>query len=373
LWQAAAVSTSLVPTCRLRLAPVVPTVAAWALSIGLACTPACESARPGSGAASAAPAFVDVTLEGETMGSTWHVKLRAPKELDARALQASIEELLERVNEQMSTYRPRSEVSRFNAHASTEPFAVSPGFAAVVRKALEVGAATDGAYDITIDPLIDLWGFDRAGPRETPPGAAEIAAAKEHTGLALVHVDGDRLRKDDPALTINLGGIASGWAVDQVNKLLEEKGVHDFMIEITGEVRARGNNAHDEPWKIGVQVPERDSQEIVASIPVTDRALTTSGSYRNFFQVGDKRYHHIIDPKTGAPAHTDLVSVTVMYTDAVTADGYDTPFLILGEQKARAIIERTPGMEALFIHQDADGKLTTSATAGFPLLAPRMP
>lgn len=330
------------------------------------------------------PALVDVALDGETMGSTWHVKVKVAsgREDDARALQRPIDDLLERVNDQMSTYRPNSEISKFNAHKSTAPFPVSPELAAVVAKALEVGRATDGAYDITLDPLINLWGFDRKGPRKGagPPSAKEIKAAQKHTGLGLLRVDGSALVKVDPEVTINLGGIAAGWAVDELAKLLEAKGFHDFMIEVTGEVRAKGRNARGAPWKIGVKVPDLASTEIVAAVPLDDRSLTTSGSYHNFFEVDGKgkgggtalkrkRYHHILDPKTGAPAETDLVSVTVLYSDAVTADGYDTPFLILGEERARQIIAATPGMSALFIHQDAaTGKLTTRTTAGFPPL-----
>jgi FAD:protein FMN transferase len=341
------------------------------------CTPKSTPARDAGTVASVAS--VDVALDGETMGSTWHIKLRVPAgvehEQNARAMQAPIDELLERVNDQMSTYRPNSEISKFNAHASTEPFAVSREFAAVVTKALEVGKATDGAYDITIDPLINLWGFDRKGRRETAPSAQEIEAARAHTGLSLVRVDGASLVKADPLVTINLGGIAAGWAVDELATLLEERGFHDFMIEVTGEVRAKGRNAKGAPWKIGVKVPDIDSSEVVAAVPLDDRSLTTSGSYHNFFETNGadgkpkKRYHHILDPKTGAPAETDLVSVTVMYADAVTADGYDTPFLILGEERARKIVESTPGMAALFIHQDrATGKLTTRTTPGFPAL-----
>src|SRR5688572_24685177 len=146
----------------------------------MSCTPKTPPASPVTDAGPVVS--VDVALDGETMGSTWHIKLRVPagveSEQNARAMQAPIDALLERVNDQMSTYRPNSEISKFNAHASTEPFAVSREFAAVVSKALEVGKATDGAYDITIDPLITLWGFDRKGRRETAPTAKEIEAAR---------------------------------------------------------------------------------------------------------------------------------------------------------------------------------------------------
>jgi thiamine biosynthesis lipoprotein len=320
-----------------------------------------------------APAWVDVALTGETMGSTWHIKLRTPdvaaERERARAMRGAIDALLERVNDQMSTYRTNSEISRFNAHASTAPFAVSPELATVVQKALDVGARTGGAFDITLDPLINLWGFDRKGPRDAPPTAQEIEAARAHTGLSLLRVDGSALVKVDPLVTINLGGIAAGWAVDELVRLLEGHGHHDFMIEVTGEVRARGRNATGKPWRIGVQVPDIESSDVVATVPLDDRALTTSGSYHNFLDMKGKRFHHILDPKTGAPAETDLVSVTVLHTDAVTADGYDTPFLILGEARARDIVAATPGMAALFIHRDPKtGALSTRTTPNFPPL-----
>jgi thiamine biosynthesis lipoprotein len=307
------------------------------------------------------------------MGSTWSVRIATDDErhvAGARTLQTPIETILERVDAEMSTYRPESEISRFNRHRSTAPFPVSPETASVVRKAIDVARATDGAYDITLDPLIDLWGFDRDGGRDTPPSAAEIAKAREHTGYARLGVAGDALRKSDPQVTINLGGIASGFAVDLIAGLLDREGFGDYMIDVTGEVRARGKNVDDQPWRIGVQlpVPDADPRAVLTAISLVDQSVTTSGSYRNFFESGGKRYHHILDPKTGAPVATDLVSVTVLYKDAVTADGYDTPFFILGEERARAILAGIPGMEALFVYADEAGKLRVAKTSGFPAL-----
>lgn len=339
--------------------------------------PPSASARPASRARAApiqSPSFLEtleeVALEGLTMGSTWHVKVSVPSSLreDARALQMPIEAILERINDEMSTYRPTSEISRFNAHRSTDPFPVSAELALVVARALEIGAATDGAYDITIDPLINLWGFDRSGSRRTPPTAEEIGAARGHTGLALVRVEQTALRKADPHVTINLGGIASGFAVDLVLALLEERGFVNAMVEVTGEVRVRGTNAKGAPWKIGVKAPDMDDPGVVTSVALVDRALTTSGTYHNFFDSGGKRFSHILDPRTGAPIQTSLVSVTVLARDALTADGYDTAFMILGEERARQIIASNPGMEALFLYDDGQ-RGHMSATAGFPALA----
>ena len=180
---------------------------------------------------------------------------------------------------------------------------------------------------------------------------------------------GAALQKRDADTTINLGGIASGYAVDVVADLIDAAGFHDFMVEITGEVRARGKNERGLPWNIGVKVPRAndDPTSVAAAVPLQDQSLTTSGSYHNFFESGGKRYSHIIDPTTGRPIDSDLVSVTILYKDALTADGFDTPFMILGEDKARAIMARYPGMEALFIHAPtATGPITLNKTAGFP-------
>ncbi|OGQ10162.1 MAG: hypothetical protein A2138_18730 [Deltaproteobacteria bacterium RBG_16_71_12] len=318
-------------------------------------------------------ARVEIALEGETMGSTWHVKLAVTEARRAAALamQPAIERTLERINDEMSTYRPSSELSRFNASKSTAPVTLSPELATVVAAALEVGRLTDGAYDVTIDPLIDLWGFDKSGSKDTLPTAQQLAGAQAHVGIDKLALDGGALAKRDPAVTVNLGGIAAGFAVDVVCAELAAAEFTDYMVEITGEVRARGTNASGQPWRIGIKVPDlqADALDVLAAVSLADKAVTTSGSYHNFFVGPDgKRYSHIIDPRTGAPVQSDLVSVTVWYDDALTADAYDTAFVILGEQRARAIIAAHPGMAAYFIHLRPDGSLATSMTEGFPLL-----
>jgi thiamine biosynthesis lipoprotein len=315
----------------------------------------------------------EVVLQGETMGSTYTIKIAvadASQVPAAQALQSTIDTTLERIVDVMSTYRPNSEISRFNNHKSTEPFASSEELLVVVAKALAIGHRTEGAYDITLDPLIALWGFDRRGRRTEAPSEAEIAAVRKHCGPDRVVVVGRSLQKSDPESTINLGGIASGYAVDVVASLIEAAGFHDFMVEITGEVKARGKNARGSAWTIGVKVPRSDDDptSVAAAVPLVNQSLTTSGSYHNFFESKGKRYSHILDPKTGRPIVGDLVSVTVLYPDALTADGFDTPFMILGEEKARAIIAGYAGMEALFIHATPTGAMTITKTAGFPAI-----
>lgn len=317
------------------------------------------------------------------MGSTWQVKLSVPvhRRDAALAMQLVIERTLERINDEMSTYRPSSELSRFNASKSTAPVTPSAELAAVMKRALDVGRVTEGAFDVTIDPLIELWGFDRSGRKDALPTQQQIDEARAHVGLDKVALDatalngtvlnGAVLRKVDPEVTVNLGGIAAGFAVDVVCGDLAGAGFTDYMVEVTGEVRARGTNAAGQPWRIGIKVPDlqADAHDVLAAVSLVDKAVTTSGSYHNFFVGADgKRYSHILDPRTGAPVQSELVSVTVLYDDALTADAFDTAFVILGEQRARAIIAQHPGMGAYFIHQRPDGSLVTSMTEGFPLM-----
>ncbi len=316
---------------------------------------------------------VDVELDGETMGSTWHVKLSVPAErrTAALAMQHAIDQTLERINDEMSTYRPSSELSRFNASTSTEPVALSSELAQVMARALEVGRLTEGAYDVTLDPLIDLWGFDRSGRKDAVPTVEQIAAARAHVGLDRLALEGATLRKLDPEVRVNLGGIAAGFAVDVVCADLDRAGFTDYMVEITGEVRARGTNARGQPWRIGVKIPDVQAaaNDVLAAVSLTNQAVTTSGTYHNFSVGPDgTRYSHIIDPRTGAPVQGTLVSASVLAKDALTADAFDTAFVILGEERARAIIARHPGMGAYFIHQAPNGALSTSMTDGFPLV-----
>lgn len=317
-----------------------------------------------------------VTLQGKTMGTTYHVKVvaRSPDEsARAVALQARVDALLERVNDQMSTYRPGSELSRFNRHAGKEPFAVSPETAAVTRRALEIGEKTGGAFDVTLGPLIELWGFDKGGRRAAPPSPDELAAARARVGREHVAVRDSTLVKDRADVEVNLSGIAKGWGVDQVFALLVKEGFADVMVEIGGEVRAQGENVNGQPWRIGVNVPRSDADPtaVLVAVPLKDAALATSGDYRNFFESGGRRYSHILDPVTGEPVRRDLVSASILAPDCTTADGLATAAIVLGEAKTREVLKaHFPGVEALFVHapEGEGGELEVTQTEGFPVV-----
>ncbi len=312
------------------------------------------------------------------MGTTWSVKVvvRTPEQSRAAvALQPKIEALLARTNQLMSTYDPDSELSRFNRHASTAPFPVSPETAYVVRRALEIGRATDGAFDVTLGPVIDLWGFDDEGRRTEPPSAEALAKARARVGLDQLSVQqgegGAALVKKRADIDVNLSGIAKGYGVDQVYELVRAAGYSDVLVEIGGEVRASGRNGEGEPWRLGINVPRSaaDPSAVLVTVPLEDRALATSGDYRNFFEAGGKRYSHIIDPKTGAPVPHHLVSVSVVASDATTADALATAAVVLGEERAREALKSFPGAAALFVHargDDAAEALKVSKMDGFP-------
>jgi thiamine biosynthesis lipoprotein len=350
---------------------------------------ACKETPPAAPATEAAPTAEApaapvqtrdaVTLRGKTMGTTWSVKAIAESPAHSErivALQPKIEALLERVNDQMSTYRPESELSRFNKHSGKEAFPVSDATAQVTRRALEIGELTGGAFDVTLGPLISLWGFDAEGRRSAPPSAAELKAARARVGLAMLHVEDKALRKERADLVVNLSGIAKGWGVDKVFELLREEGVEELLVEIGGEVRAAGKNARGETWRLGVNVPRSgaDPTSVLRRVAVKDRALATSGDYRNFFEAGGRRYSHIIDPTTGEPVQHQLVSVSVLAPDCTTADALATAGLVLGEERMRKAVASLESVELLFVHApeglegSGDAALRVSQTAGFATL-----
>lgn len=282
-------------------------------------------------------------FEGATMGTTWHVTLVDPPAALAReAAAAGVAAALERVDAQMSTYRADSEVSRFNRAAPGEWFAVSADTAAVVATALEVHERSGGAFDITVGPLVDLWGFG-AGSKATDrvPGPAEIAAAAARVGSQALSA-----RADPPALfkaadrEIDLSAIAKGHGVDRAALWLEGNGVANYMVEVGGEVRTRGRNPQGGKWRIGIEAPELMRGRAITAVALSGESVATSGDYRNYFESGGRRYSHTIDPATARPVEHALASVTVVAADCRTADALATAIDVLGPDKGLAFAER---------------------------------
>lgn len=308
-----------------------------------------------------------LTLEGPTMGTHYSVQIaRVPHNLDETELAASVRARLEAVEDSMSTYRSDSELSRFNASDHVDWYAASAGLTHVIRAALAVSDASGGAFDITIGPLVNLWGFGPDSGGDTAPNSTQIATAKARVGYhhLRVRTDPPALRKDIPDLYVDLSAIAKGYGVDVLAELLEARDIRDYLVEIGGELRTRGMNPRGRPWRIGVERPGPGGRDAVLALRVSGKGVATSGDYRNYFEVDGRRYSHTIHPQTGQPVTHGLASVTVVHPEAMLADAWATALMVLGTRAGEELgAER--GLAAYFIQRVPGAGFHTSATPAF--------
>jgi len=306
-------------------------------------------------------------LSGGTMGTSYSVTLSGTISRNAlNELRAQIESELAEVNRQMSTWDARSEISRFNR--SDTSFLVSEGFAAVVGRALELSESTGGAFDPTLQPLLNLWGFGSGGEERRVPSDAEIAKAKAQTGWRKLGVEaGSKLWKSAPEIQLALGAIAKGYGVDAVGQLLNEASYENWFVEIGGEVVVRGLNPEGMPWRIGIQVPTSNPMDssLQGIVQLTDGAVATSGDYRNYIIEGDVIYSHILDPRSGRAVRSDTASVTVVASQCMDADGIATALFVMGAEEGLVWVEARPEVEALFLVRSAEGKIIEKFSSGF--------
>ncbi|MDH3714647.1 MAG: FAD:protein FMN transferase [Gammaproteobacteria bacterium] len=297
-----------------------------------------------------------VQLQGPTMGTQYTVKLIVDGEFDSRTADAAIVDLLERIENAMSTYRPDSEVSRFNRFASAEWFAVSPQVVDVVAAALEISRLTDGAFDVTVAPLIELWGFAGSTGANGLPDAERIAETQRRIGYQKLSVrtDPSAVRKTVPDVSLNLSAIAKGYAVDRVVEYLERRGIDDYLVEIGGEIKTQGTNQNGALWRIGIEKPVVAARAVQRIITPVDRGVATSGDYRNFFTVDGKRYSHTLNPGTGRPVTHTLASVTVLDETAMRADALATALLVLGPQAGFSLADKLQ-LPAYFVIREKQG------------------
>ena len=289
-------------------------------------------------------------LSGQTMGTGYSIKLSPAPDEDQRALlQKEVESRLEAIDAQMSTYRADSDLMRFNLARSTDWLAVPESLVELVRRAAAISRLSEGRYDVTVGPLVNLWGFGSEGPRDSPPAAANIAQTLARIGYQ--HLEARRsppgLRKAIPGLQLDLSSIAKGWAVDELTRLLQNQGYKDFLIEIGGEVRAQGTKVSGQPWRIAVERPLPDQRTVQGAIEVRDFAVATSGDYRNFFEDAGRRYSHTIDPLSGQAVQHRLAAVTVVADECTDADAWATALMALGDQRGPALADAL-GLKALF-------------------------
>lgn len=298
-----------------------------------------------------------VLLEGRTMGTTFSVKVVGS--LDAAAQQALAEAVdaeLELVISQMSTWISDSELSRFNAHASTAPFMVSPATSTVVDRAARVFSTTGGAFDPTVGPLVRAWGFGGGQAPAAALAADEIDSLREHMGMHQVTVDltASAITKQDPAIELDLSAIAKGWGVDRVHAAVVGLGHPDVMVEVGGEVKVSGRNARGTRWRLGIERPDASRGVIQQVVELDGDAMATSGDYRNYVERDGQRWSHTIDPRTGRPITHELASVTVLADDCTTADAWATALNVLGPEDGPEMAD-AQGIKAYFIIRSPAG------------------
>ncbi len=307
-------------------------------------------------------------FSGSTMGSTYTVKLGAAGQ-DAAGLSALVQATLDDIEGRMSLFRDDSELAAFNRAGAGAPIAMTDGFAAVLAAAVDVSHWSGGAFDVTVAPLVETWGFGTRKTR-TVPTATALADERRRVDWHSLVLDKSKrsVTKRHAGLQVDLGGIAKGYGVDRVAAALDARGVEHYMIEAGGELRTRGVNAVGEPWRIGIEEPDAMPQRARWAVPLSGRAMATSGDYRNYFIQDGRRYSHEIDPATGAPIQHRLCSVTVVADDCMNADALATALIVLGPDKGKALAERSM-IAAQFIERGPNGALTDSMTTAFATLA----
>jgi len=309
-------------------------------------------------------------FHGPTMGTTFTAKIAGPRlpESAAAAARDGVAGALDAVVARMSTYLPDSELSRFNRHSDASPFALSADTLAVFALAREVSALSDGAFDITIAPLVDAWGFG-PGKAHRVVGDAEIAALAPRVGWRGLAVDtaAGTVAKAHAGQRADLSGIAKGFAVDQAAQALDALGIADYMVEAGGEVRTRGLNPEGRPWQIAIERPDAMPPRPHVVVPLSGLAMATSGDYRIFFEEGGRRYSHEIDPATGRPVRHGLASVSVVARDCGYADAMATALIVLGPDRGYALAA-AQNIAAHFIVRTPDGSFDDRQTPAFAAL-----
>ena len=283
---------------------------------------------------------------GLIFGTTYHVTYQFDEDL-----QTEVVAKLKEVDAALSMFNEQSTISKINNNQAVKPGKM---FLDVFQLAQQISQDTHGAFDITVAPLVNLWGFGFKHAQE--PTKHAIDSLRQFVGYQKVSYDGKTIQKQDPRIMLDCSAIAKGYGTDVVARLLDEKGVKNYLVEIGGEVVTRGISEKRVPWKIGVTKPTDDTlhvgNELQTVLNVTDKAMATSGNYRNFYYKGGRKYAHTIDPKTGRPVQHNILSATVLCNQCAKADAYATAFMVMGLDKAREVLERNPDLMVYFIYDD---------------------
>jgi len=293
-------------------------------------------------------------FEGGALGTYYAITYKGKEN---PKLQPAVDSILNDINETFSIFNPISIISKTNNNQEVE---LNNDFIEVFRIAQRIGQETDGALEMTIGPLVNLWGFGKE-QRKMDISQETIDSVLTFVGYQKIHLDGEKITKDNPFIQLNFNALAKGYAVDKVADYMVKQGYKDCVVDIGGEIVAKGKKYHDQEWNIGLQTPTRTrdgEMRAEETFLLCDRAVATSGNYRNYFEENGQRYTHIIDPRTGRPEKSNLLSVTVIADQCVMADAYATAFMVMGKEKTKSFLANHPELTCIFI-SDNQGQYQT--------------
>lgn len=302
-----------------------------------------------------------IKLNGEAQGTYYAITYFDQQN---RNLQVEIDSLLKRFDSSASVYKPNSIISRINNNDTS--VRTDRIFNTVFQKSMEISANTAGAFDITVGPLVNAWGFGFTSRIKVDRHV--IDSLLPLVNYKAVHLRGNKVYKDNPGIKLDYNAIAQGFSTDEIGRFLQSNGIQNFLVDVGGEVLGHGKKPDSSLWNVGVEKPSAtadDSRTLKAVILLKDMALSTSGNYRKYFEENGVRYSHTIDPKTGAPVKHSLLSVSVLATDCISADAYATAFMVMGLEQAKIFLQNHPELQAYFIYSSSQGELLTFATQGF--------
>ncbi len=308
-------------------------------------------------------------IQGRTMGTIYRIKVVSASPAEIVGLKDRIETRLAEINASMSTYQKDSEISRFNQlQQAHQPIQISDDFYRVMTAAQTIYRLSKGAWDGTVNPLVDLWGFGRTGRRRDLPSEKEIKTLLPEIGFDNILIGPDRaLAKKKGSITLDLSSIAKGYGVDQIAEVIQQADINDYLVEIGGEIYASGRRPDGKLWRIGINRPRKDAgvADVYKIVDLDNQAFATSGDYRNFFEVDGIRYSHIIDPRTGFPVKNGVVSVSIIADNCTLADGLATAVMVMELEQGLYLINRLKGVEGLIIIEKPDGSLHSFASQNF--------
>jgi len=294
-----------------------------------------------------------IRLSGQTMGTTWSVVMLPGSDgTDANKLKQLLQARLDQINGLMSTYDPASEISRFNNQISTDWFDISEDTSQVIELSLAISHLSGGAFDISVGPLVELWGFGATEQSKNIPSEDQISKALDRVGYEKIRLRSEpaAVSKQEPELRIDLSAVAKGYAVDALATILEQQNIRNYLLEIGGELKLSGDRG-GRPWQIAIEKPLEDARDVATVLALTNTALATSGNYRNFYMEEGQRYSHTIDPVSGKPVRHKLASVTVLDQSCACADALATTLMVMGEEEGRQFCEQQHIAAYFLIHE----------------------